>query len=623
MKAKLTRRQMIQLSAMAGTGAVLAACGAPAAPTAAPAAEATTAPAAEPTAVPEATTAPAAEPTAAPTEAPAAAGAEVPRNRSLVLNHGGAGGQYTNQNITNPYGTGYTHQEGNALMWEPLWYYSVFADKWVPWMSIDPEPQYNAAYTELTIKLRPGMEWSDGKPITSKDVKYTLDTQKSNEKLLYHAQSKEFIKDVTAPDDMTVVVTFNSPNPRFGFEVLSYKFDTGLEIVPEHIFSQQADIVAWQGGDDIVHSGMFSTTQTAQQKIYDIREDWWGFKTDFQKKPDIQRVIMVPLSDMTTAAQRVVNNECDACLDLRPALIRSAVQQNPKITTHTGKDEPLGYIDWWPNSLWMNTQLEPYSSPDVRWAINYSIDRDTLDSVVFLGAKIASIFPYPEYPALRKYLDEARPLGDELGVRTFDLAKNEEKMTGAGFTKDADGFWVKDGNRINATINGFESIHADIVPVLVEMLRKGGFEAAINFGNDAYQNMADGKPGLYMFGHGASVVDPYATMELYDSQFSAPNGTTAGGNHFSRYKNPDFDKIVAEMRATPPGDPKLVDQFMKAIEIYWKDMIDVPIIQWLHRIPYNQTYWTNWPTADNPYLNGAYWHNTFPLLVLGLKAAEA
>ncbi len=152
-----------------------------------------------------------------------------------MLNHGGAGGQYTNQNITNPYGTGYTHQEGNALLWEPLLYYSVFADKEVPWLA-RAEPQYNADYTELTIKLRPGIEWSDGKPITSKDVKYTLDTQKSNDKLLYHAQSKEFVKDVTAPDDMTVVVKFNSANPRFEFEVLSFKFDTGLAIVPEHIF---------------------------------------------------------------------------------------------------------------------------------------------------------------------------------------------------------------------------------------------------------------------------------------------------------------------------------------------------------------------------------------------------
>ena len=253
--------------------------------------------------------------------------------------------------------------------------------------------------------------------------------------------------------------------------------------------------------------------------------------------------------------------------------------------------------------------------------MNQAIDRDTIDKVVYLGAKISTVFPYPEYPGLKKYLDLARPLADKLGVRKFDLAASAKKMEGAGFKKDGEGFWVKDGKRVNCTINGFESIHADMVPVMVEMLRKGGFEAAINFGNDGYQNMADGKPGMYFFGHGASVIDPVATMELYHSRYAQPIGTTAGSNRFSRYKNPAFDAIVDDMGKLPMGDPKLNDLFMKAIEIYWTDMIDIPIIQWLHRIPYNQTYWTNWPTQDNPYLNGAYWHWTFPLLVLGLKAA--
>ncbi len=616
MASKLTRRQMLQWSAVAGSGAVLAACGGAATPAAAPAPAATEAPKAEePTAVP-ATEAPAAE---EPTAAPAATGADVPRNRQLIVNHGGGSGQYTNQGITSPWATGYTHQEGNALLWEPLFYYSVFADQEIPWLAESGE--YNADYTQLTIKMRKGAEWSDGTPLTAKDIKFTLDTLKTNDKLNYHAQVNDFVKEVVTPDDMTVEITFTDANPRFKFEILSFKFDTGLPMLPEHIYKGIEDVVATTGGDDIVHSGMFSTVQTAQQKVFNIRPDWWGFKTGFQKVPDIQRVVFIPLSDMTTAAQRVVNNECDACLDLRPSLIRSAVQQNDKITTHTGKDEPLGYIDWWPNSLWMNTLLEPYSNVDVRWAMNYSLDRDTIDQVVFMGAKITSIFPYPEYPALKKYLDEARPMGDQLGVRKYSLEDNAAKMEKAGFTKDGEGFWVKDGARVNATINGFEGIHADIVPVLVEMLRKGGFEASINFGNDAYQNMADGKAGLYMFGHGASVIDPYATMELYHSRFGAPLDSTAGGNRFSRYKNPAFDALVDEMRLVPPGDPKLMELFLKAIEIYWTDMIDVPVIQWLHRIPYNQTYWANWPTADNPYLNGAYWHHTFPLLALGLKAA--
>ncbi len=55
-------------------------------------------------------------------------------------------------------------------------------------------------------------------------------------------------------------------------------------------------------------------------------------------------------------------------------------------------------------------------------------------------------------------------------------------MEAAGFAKNGDGLWEKDGETVDATINGFEGIHGDIVPILVEMLRNGGFDAAINFG---------------------------------------------------------------------------------------------------------------------------------------------
>ena len=68
-----------------------------------------------------------------------------------------------------------------------------------------------------------------------------------------------------------------------------------------------------------------------------------------------------------------------------------------------------------------------------------------------------------------------------------------------------------------------------------------------------------------------------------------------------------------------------MELFLKAIEIYWRDVIDIPVVQFLHRIPYNQTYWTNWPTVDNPStgFNGAFWHHTGMNVVISLKAAQA
>ncbi len=626
---KLTRREMLRLSAVVGAGTLAAACGAT--PTAAPTAvPPTSAPAA-------ATETPAAAATTAPaaaTDTPAAAEAtattgttastttgDVPRNRTFIVNNGGTSGKFTTTGLINPV-AGMNHQEGMCLLWDPLFFYSVFADKELPWLAESSE--YNTDFTQLTIKLRKGTEWSDGTALTSADVKFTLDTYAKNEKIDYHGAVKDNVKSVDTPDDQTAVITFNAPSPRFKFEYLSEKFDTGFPVLPMHALKDAEDVTTVQGKDSTFpHSGMFNVTQSPEQYVFDIRQDWWGFKTGFQKVPDIQRVLYIPIVDMNNAAQRVVNNEVDSTLDLRASVIRSTVQQNPKITTHTGTEEPLGYRDWWPNSLWCNTQLDPYSDPNVRWAVNNCIDRDTIDKVVYLGAKISTIVPYPQYPALNKYLDGAQPIADKLGVRTFDLAKSKERMTSAGYKQDSDGFWLgKDGKRIGGTIMGYESIHADIVPVLVEMLRKGGFESAIDFSNNVATEMADGVPGFYMFGHGASVIDPYATLLLYHSKNAKPLGTTAGNNAYARYKNPEFDKLVDAIGLLAPGDPKIVDLFNQAITIYWTDMIDIPIIQWLHRIPYNQTYWTNYPTQDNPYLNGGFWHWTFPLMVLALKAVQ-
>jgi ABC-type transport system substrate-binding protein len=274
----------------------------------------------------------------------------------------------------------------------------------------------------------------------------------------------------------------------------------------------------------------------------------------------------------------------------------------------------------------MNTQIEPYNDVRVRRAISLAVDRATINEVVYEGAEVATIYPFPMYPGLQKFVDspEVKALEEKYQPGKFDLAESEALMTEAGFAKNADGMWEKDGKTVNAVINGFEGIHSDIVPVLVEMLRAAGFDADVNFGADAYQNMADGKEGLYMFGHGASLGDPEAALQLYHSRYSAAIGTTAGGNRFSRYSNPDYDKILDEMAPLSSSDPKFTTLAAQAMEIYWRDQIDVPVIQWLHRIPYNQTYWTNWPTADNLAggVNGAFWHHTAPLVVANLKAAK-
>ena len=539
--------------------------------------------------------------------------------------------------VTNPWAVpGYTHQEGNVFMWEALEYYGIFASKEIPWLADSME--YNADFTQLTIKLNKDAAWSDGQPLTSKDVLYTFNGQLKNEKLPYHSSFVQFVKDMTAPDAQTVIVNFLMPAPRFKYEVLTFKFDTGIPIVPEHVLAAQADVNAFTGGLDIPHSGPYNLVQwDANQKIYDLRPDWWAVKAGKIAMPEVKRIVMVNIGgqvgqNMDVVIQRLVNNEFDAILDVRASVAKKILDSNPKVTTHSGSAAPYGYLDWWPNSLWMNTQLAPYNDSNVRRAMCDTIDRSKINEIVYDGAKIANIYPFPLYPNLQKFADSAAVqaafkanASNAMQTGTADLAESEKLMKAAGFTKNADGLWAdKDGKTVPAVINGFEGIHSDIVPVLVEMLKTGGFDASINFGTDAYNNMADGKPGLYMFGHGASTIDPYAVLDLYSSRNAKPIGTTAGNNSFARYSNPEMDKLLDIMAPLSADDPKFQEAAAKAMGIYWKDTIDCPIIQWLHRIPYNQTYWTNWPTATNPAMgtNGAFWAETGMLVITSLHKAK-
>ena len=534
--------------------------------------------------------------------------------------------------VTNPWAVpGYTHQEGNALLWEGLSYWAIYADEEIPWLA-DSMEYVGDDFMQLEIRLNPLARWSDGVPVTSRDVVFTLEGQLGISTLPYNAAFNQFVESIEAIDDHTVMVNFNQPSPRFKFEVLTLKFDTGIPIVPAHALEGQDDVNAFFGGNDMPHSGPYDLVLwDANQKIFDLRDDWWAVEAGKIEAPDVKRVVMTNIGGqvgqgMDIVAQRVVNNQFDATLDMRSSVIGNILNQNSTVTSHSGNNPPFGYLDWWPNSLWMNTQLAPYDDVRVRRAISLSINRELINEIVYEGAPIATIYPFPLYPGLQTFVesDAVKALEEELQPGLYDPDLAASLMEEAGFSLNRDDLWERDGETVSAVIQGFEGIHSDIVPILVEMLRNNGFDADLNFGADAFQNMADGVAGLYMFGHGASLQDPYAAFELYHSRFAQPIGTTAGGNRFSRYANPEYDAIIDEMAPLGSDDPRFQELAVEALRIYWTDQIDVPVIQWLHRIPYNQTFWTNWPTEDNLSLgmNGAFWHHTGMLVVATLEAAQ-
>lgn len=609
MKNKLNRRDFLRLSGLTTAGIALAACGAGEAP-------ATTGGSQAPAAV---APAPAADTTASVPQ--------IAREDTIVYMFGGDPGQFIDTGLGNPYATGATHQIGSAALWEPLYFFSAFApagEQEIPWLSTGYE--YNEDFTELTVNLREGIAWSDGEPFNAEDIVFTIDMLIANAPTITRSTAvKAAVASAEVVDDLTVLIKFNGPRPRFMFEMLMSKFDTGIYWVPEHVFKDVDDVASFTYFD--VEKGWPLATGPYKivawnntQKFIDRRDDWWGAQTGFAELPVPLRILATPRADDTIMTQRMINNEVDQTLDLRATTIGATVAQNPAIITHTNREAPYGYMDWWPTSMWFNHAAEPYNDKNVRWAVSYSINREQMLDVALEGSGILTELPFPYYEPMLPYVEATKPLLEKYPTTEFNLDKAAEHMQAAGYEKDSGGFWAKDGQRIQADIGGW-SVFADIGPVIAEQLRRGGFEAQFSMPADHGTRISEGTARIWLNGHGGSIADPYTTLDFYTSKYYAPIGEPTAQN--SRYNNPAYDAIIEEMATfmPDPNNPAYMDLYLQAMEIWLDDLVDAPIQQWMHRIPMNTTYWTNWPTVDNAYVNGAMWHLTLPLILHRLQKA--
>ena len=232
----------------------------------------------------------------------------------------------------------------------------------------------------------------------------------------------------------------------------------------------------------------------------------------------------------------------------------------------------------------------------------------------------STLLPFPDYPELRPYFSEVEDLLVKHEVGVFDLDKSAALMTGQGWERTDRGYWTREGRRLRIVIDIFP-IFQDVTPVLVAQLEQAGFDADFRMTSDAYTRMSLGTARAFINGHGGSVRDPYFTLRLYHSRFVQPTDSQA--EFFWRWKNEKFDQIVDGMAAVSADDPELMVLYREAMEIWLAELPSIPILQWYHRIPHNETYWTNWPSEKNPYINSAYWHFVWLLVLLELEPKQA
>lgn len=579
----------------------------PAAQPAAKVAEATTA--VEATKAPEATTAP--EPTKAPSFQIANL-KDVPREKTLVLTPWYNGNQlngYENWNVLANTGA-MRDLGGNKGVFEGLMYTNLNTGEITPWLAESFE--VNAEFTKYTVKLRSGVKWADDKAFTCKDVKYTLELLRDRAPEYSNSSyMKEWLKDVTCNGDLIAEINLNKPNARFFREKLAAGHENHIPIVPEHIWSQQKVITEFTNLDMDkgfpIGTGPYKlVSASAQQIILDRRDTWWGAETGFKKMPAPERIIMTVAASDEALGEAYITNKIDYGNALQVGTYQAAVAKNPALRPWF-KDGPVyGAGDGCNYVLIFNNAKEPFSNKSVRLATNYAIDRSKIVELGYLGATRPNVAPFSNYLSAAWLKGDFVQVIQSFGRDKTDPGLVDKYMEEAGYTKNADTKWEKEGKPIQIKIRTPDWL-APIGPIVTEQLLQAGFtaeEAPDRTGAWANELLA-GQFDATVMVHCNSLYDPFNTLQDYHSKNATDIGTPSAnifGSH--RYKNPELDKILNDMEKLPGvnTDTDYINLVEKATKIYLDDLPELVLAEELHVIPANETYWKGWPNSADPYV---------------------
>lgn len=679
-RTRLTRRAFLRAAATAlGGGAlasVIAACGGTApgttAPTAAPAEpapgatsapDATAAPAGEATAAPEPTAAPAAP---APDSAPAAESGlpvSVPRESVLVVDQIF---RYSVVNNFNFFVSGPPSPTRQGLLYDCLWYLDQETGEWINSLAED-KPQYNADSTEMTVKLRKGIMWSDGVEFSADDVVFTVSTLKANPGLNWSAEMDLYVEDVQKTDDSTVVFTLKEANPRFhAFFTARYN---AIYMMAKHVWEKATDIKTFTNFPP-VSLGAYTFEEGDPNGFWELwkrREDWQettvGVVTG---KPGPEYIMSIFYGDSAKKAIALSRHNLDVLFDADIEAFDAIINSTPSVRSWFA-DFPWAY----PNELdyryfGVNHAVAPYDNKDVRWAMALATDVVDLQTNYIGGVTRITPLPMPAtgllmelyHAPLEPWLKEltldigngetfqpydaevplrvaawareqgytvpedsdAAGLRDRFGMGWWKYAPDvaEKLLLKAGFTKGGDGKWLKpDGQPWQFAINAAPDEND------VYRLALGVQDQWKNFGIDVEVDALERNPyetrnrtGDFEVTSAWGLATPNANPDLWQglntvhSRFFTEVGTDTAGTGSAnnvRFKSPEIDAIVDELSKLSPEDSRVAELGQNAMKVWVENMLTIPTISFKKFTSIDETYWTNWPTAENPKRQPLYW----------------
>lgn len=613
----MPRKLLFVVSLATIAAMLLAACGATPTPTKVPP-TATKAAAPAAPAAPTATKAPAAP-------APAEDYSKAVRKDTVIFDIDG--GRVVAPDNWHPYlPSGSRRDQGyHQAMLEPIQILNYETGQITPWLA--ESFTSNAGLDVWTLKLKKGITWSDGKPMTADDVEFTVNMVWKNDGFQYNAAMKQWLKSLRKVDDLTTEFTLTGPNPRFALDYFSTKLWGSLSPLPKHIWEGQ-DPLTFKFYDKAkgwpVLSGPYKLSTIGETEFSYVRNDnWWAYKTGFQGLPKPKLLIWMWGGPEETRVALMADGKLDSLMDITKGAYLALKAKNPKAVAWWDK-EPYSALDPCARNLELNTAQAPWDDKEMRWALNYVVNRDQVVQVAYEATTIKSMSIFPDYAGMRKYTDLI-PKDIINKLWTTDAKKAEEILTKKGYVKRG-AYWQKDGKDLALEIKTHEAFIElqRMADVIVEQLQKFGINATTKkqaggvWGDNGAFGNFEASSGWQACG---SVNEPWGSMNNFNASFVRPKGERAPGNIW-RWKNEEYTKLVDEIGKLPLGDPKINDLFVKAMTIWYDELPILPIAQARKLTPFDTTYWKNWPTSSNNYFMPWTWWGNGVMYLTKIEPAQ-
>lgn len=395
-----------------------------------------------------------------------------------------------------------------------------------------------------TYHLHQGVTWSDGQPLTAKDVVYTFNRILGGEleRAAYEAYVSTITK-VSAPDDTTVVIETSEPTP-----VMEQLW---VPILPEHIWKDiPEDKVADFENRDPVGSGPFSLVEYKPTEYLLFTAN----KKYFQGAPKVDQVELRVFANEEAMTLALRSGDIDLAHDL-PATQFDALKGVAGITTVASKTRDFSEIGFNVGAATVDGQPIGDGHPAladarVRQAIAHAIDRKTLVEKVLngYGDPGTTVIP-PIYSALHY-----EPGASEYA---FDLAAANKILDEAGYAKGTDGIRRAEftGRKLSFRLYGRQGKQASeqTVQFVAGWLKQIGIETTVKIVSEDQLTtwIGEGNYDIFEWGWGVEP-DPNFQLSVFtcDQRSIQDGGEISAGWSDSFYCNPDYDKLYNEQKIT-------------------------------------------------------------------------